>query len=72
MLYTVVGTFLGGMLSYCYCKWKRVSFSTYNGFFSDAAMYIFVGGLVGAGAGFGYGVNALVNGNHLVYMLWKK
>lgn len=71
MLYTFLGAFIGGILTYIFCKWTRVNFTTGTGFFSDAGIYMFVGILIGAGAGFGYGVSALLSGNHVVQRLWK-
>lgn len=70
MVYTILGAFLGGIVTYALCKWNRVSFAnTY--IFSDAFMYIAVGTFIGAGAGFGYGIGALAHGTHIVQRLWK-
>jgi hypothetical protein len=71
MLYTVVGAIIGAVSSAMLCKITDVNFSSSGFAPSDAALYIFVGTLVGAGTGFGYGLNSMINGSHIVYRFWK-
>lgn len=69
MLYTIIGGFVGGCATYFICKLTGVSFdssSSYIKFPSNGNIIVFLGFIIGASMGFGYGTSQFIAGNHML------
>ena len=65
-MYTIVGAVLGGVVTFVTCKIMDVKFTSPGLSPSDGGLYVALGTFSGACIGFGLGVGALTNGNHVV------
>jgi hypothetical protein len=68
MLYTILGAMIGGFSSSLLCRLFKIS-ETRSYFPSDAEIFVFIGTLIGMGAGFGYGSSQLLAGTHIIQTL---
>ena len=71
MIYTILGGITGAIVSFVLCRLFRVSEISVSFFPSPASICIYMGTLIGFGAGFGYGSGQLLAGTHLYQNLIK-
>jgi hypothetical protein len=68
MLFTILGAFIGGFVSYYLAKCLGIGFNRSAGIVRVISMgdvVVFAGILIGGGIGFGYGTSLLLSGKHL-------
>lgn len=64
-MYTIYGMIIGFLITFIFCKWKGISFSSSSSRIpSDSEIIMFLGIILFGSIGFGYGASLFLNGAH--------